>query len=100
MVLAKAPGSESAQLLRMQYGFPRPSYVLFGFFFGMGIILAPACSESEGVLVDFDEYSFMTTHQAKQQSILQRQKQGCGAEAQGKTWSPPGRAHAVFATTL
>ena len=44
------------------------------FFFVVDIILTPTCSESEGALVDCEEYIFITTHWAKQQSILQRQK--------------------------
>lgn len=51
----------------------------------LDIILTSVCSESADVLLDFDEYIFITFHHAKQQSISQRQ-QRFGAGAQRKTW--------------
>lgn len=51
----------------------------------LDIILTSVCSESADVLLDSDEYIFITFHHAKQQSISQRW-QRFGAGAQRKTW--------------
>lgn len=85
-VLRKDSGDRSSQQARREQKLPaqgvfgswehsslsRPSYGWFHCCRGHHFI--PACLESEGILVDSDDNNFVITQQAKQQSILRKQK--------------------------